>query len=650
MKEPSPYIIYPDSKESLDFYLKDGSQLSSRNSSLKYELDILLSDAEISLLEAENLLLYNSVERRNVSRSLEVLSELAHVLTILSESQRTKKQLFYDEFSLDSVDPALELFKSSKKYSYQAARELLALSTINGLPAHSDAAYTLAVLYSTGLYGIDRDERKAVMYLHSASQAGSLSATLSLVDRYLTGRGVPRDVYEALTRAMSAFPDLAKYIDSSGGSSFSQRPLILLRHSHMAGDTIDDYDPMLDPKLLAYEQSLAERGEPDAQRQLGYRYLTGRGVPQDLEAAYTAFEAAAAAGDGYAYFNLGYMLMNGQGGNRNVSAAKDYFEKASSFKNLLGAAYNGLGILHWHGSGGLEQNWTKSKEFFQLGARLNDSDAMHNLASCYRDGHGVGQNTSLAIAYYHKAQALGAWRSNQELTKLYFKENHMAAAVEAYRNFTKHIKHWQDLAHQGAKAFEKGDVMAACLSYAFIAEEGSPEGLVNLGWLLKSSQLSEELLLRAAGLNISEASLLLGHMYTRTNSTQAVEHYRAATAIDNNTEAWFSMGYIVEKVNPELAKKLYTMALETAASEAYMLGPWIALRTLDIRVAFFKFFNSLLFICGHAGLQLKGREAVHASKYKAPVSLILEWDAVLIGVFTVLLCWLLRVKRQRQQR
>lgn len=61
------------------------------------------------------------------------------------------------------------------------------------------------------------------------------------------------------------------------------------------------YPPSLSPtnpaSLQAFEQDLAARGDAEAQRQLGYRMLTGNGVARDPAGAHAAFQAAARGGD-----------------------------------------------------------------------------------------------------------------------------------------------------------------------------------------------------------------------------------------------------------------------------------------------------------------------------------------------------------------
>lgn len=65
---------------------------------------------------------------------------------------------------------------------------------------YSEGSFTLAAMLSSGLAGAlaPRDERQAVRVLHRAAAAGSGEAQLALADRYLEGRGVPKNVAEGI--------------------------------------------------------------------------------------------------------------------------------------------------------------------------------------------------------------------------------------------------------------------------------------------------------------------------------------------------------------------------------------------------------------------------------------------------------------------
>lgn len=86
---------------------------------------------------------------------------------------------------------------------------------------------------------------------------------------------------------------------------------------------------------------IPRRGDPEAHRQLGYRMLTGNGLPRDLAGAAREFEIAARGGDPYAAFNLGFMHIKGLHYPQNYTAARLRFEEAAA--KSLPSALNGLG-------------------------------------------------------------------------------------------------------------------------------------------------------------------------------------------------------------------------------------------------------------------------------------------------------------------
>ena len=101
----------------------------------------------------------------------------------------------------------------------------------------------------------------------------------------------------------------------------------------------------------------------------------------DPAGALQQFQEAAAQGDPVAIFNVGYMQMRGIGTQPNATAAKRNFEAAA--QHGLSAAFNGLGVLHFDGPGGLPVDYAAARKAFMSGAALGDPDAMFNLATIY---------------------------------------------------------------------------------------------------------------------------------------------------------------------------------------------------------------------------------------------------------------------------
>ena len=80
---------------------------------------------------------------------------------------------------------------------------------------------------------------------------------------------------------------------------------------------------------LAEWQPLAERGDRQAQYQLGILYYRGDGVVQDYGQAAKWFRRAAERGDADAQFNLGLLYAEGKGMPKNLVRARMWFALAA---------------------------------------------------------------------------------------------------------------------------------------------------------------------------------------------------------------------------------------------------------------------------------------------------------------------------------
>ncbi len=116
-----------------------------------------------------------------------------------------------------------------------------------------------------------------------------------------------------------------------------------------------------------YEQAikewrpLADRGDADAQFNMGQAYKLGRGVPADLKIAQAWFEKAAARGHEEAQGNAGVLLF--QNGNR--TAALPLLRKAAD-RGDARAQYI-LGTLLFNGEG-IEKDWPRAYAYMTRAA------------------------------------------------------------------------------------------------------------------------------------------------------------------------------------------------------------------------------------------------------------------------------------------
>lgn len=95
--------------------------------------------------------------------------------------------------------------------------------------------------------------------------------------------------------------------------------------------------------------TLANKGDSDAQYDLGWMYESGEGVKKDLKEAFKWFSLAAKQGDAGAQFNLGWMYESGEGATKNPKEALKYYELAAN-QGDPDAQYS-LGLMLANGEG-----------------------------------------------------------------------------------------------------------------------------------------------------------------------------------------------------------------------------------------------------------------------------------------------------------
>ena len=80
-------------------------------------------------------------------------------------------------------------------------------------------------------------------------------------------------------------------------------------------------------------QTAADRGDTEAQRNLGHLYRWGKGVQQDLTQAAFWYYTAAKGGSDSAQYNLGVMYLRGEGIPRNEEEGVLWLERAAEQNN-----------------------------------------------------------------------------------------------------------------------------------------------------------------------------------------------------------------------------------------------------------------------------------------------------------------------------
>ena len=151
-------------------------------------------------------------------------------------------------------------------------------------------------------------------------------------------------------------------------------------------------------------RDLAEVGNAEAQNELGHRYETGRGVPQDFGAAVTLYRQAAERGDARGQGNLGAMYANGTGVERDDNTALVWFRRAADQGDARGQ--NGLGVMYRAGRG-VAQDYAEAVRWFRRSAAQGYPRGQSNLGAMYGTGRGVERDDAEAVRWYRRAAEQG---------------------------------------------------------------------------------------------------------------------------------------------------------------------------------------------------------------------------------------------------
>ena len=136
----------------------------------------------------------------------------------------------------------------------------------------------------------------------------------------------------------------------------------------------------------AYTQlrRLADKGDANAQYQLGHIYAYGEGVAQNYAEALTWLEKAAANGSVNAQTELGGMYEQGKGVPRDYSAALKWYRKATVEGDAEAPA--DLGDMYLHGFG-IAKDLKKAAACYQLAGSRGNLHAELFLAWLYKNGY-----------------------------------------------------------------------------------------------------------------------------------------------------------------------------------------------------------------------------------------------------------------------
>lgn len=147
---------------------------------------------------------------------------------------------------------------------------------------------------------------------------------------------------------------------------------------------------------------MAEKGNKNAQYDVGVIYLYGRGVPKDENKAFEWFNKAAASGYSVAEYAVGRMYYYGQGIAQSGKLAQEWFQKAAE-KGNADAQY-ALGVMYQFGKD-VEKNLETAAKWYRSAAESGLAAAQYALGAMYSLGQGVEKDLSKGIEWLKKSSA-----------------------------------------------------------------------------------------------------------------------------------------------------------------------------------------------------------------------------------------------------
>jgi TPR repeat protein len=160
----------------------------------------------------------------------------------------------------------------------------------------------------------------------------------------------------------------------------------------------------------------AERGNAEAQSNLGVMYASGKGVGQDDAEAVRWYRRSAEQGYDPAQFNLGGMYARGKGVAQDYVEAERWYRKAAEQGNA--EAQTELGVLYATGRG-VALDDVEAALWYREAAERGNTDAQYNLGFMYATGRGVALDDAEAMRWCRKAAEQGHAEAQYNLGSMF---------------------------------------------------------------------------------------------------------------------------------------------------------------------------------------------------------------------------------------
>src|SRR3989344_3134348 len=158
------------------------------------------------------------------------------------------------------------------------------------------------------------------------------------------------------------------------------------------------------PDAILWLGKAAEKGNANAQYNLGGMYANGKGVTKDEAEAVRWYRKAAEQGLALAQNDLGFMYEKGQGVIKDEAEGVRWYRKAAEQGNAN--AQTNLGGMYANGRG-VARDDAEAVKWYRKAAEHGLVLAQNNLVVMYANGRGVINDDAEAARWYRKAAEQG---------------------------------------------------------------------------------------------------------------------------------------------------------------------------------------------------------------------------------------------------
>ena len=238
-----------------------------------------------------------------------------------------------------------------------------------------------------------------------------------------------------------------------------------------------------DTNSVEITKAKAERGDAEAQCNLGAIYYQGQGVSQNYAEAVNWFHKAADQGNAIAQYSLGQCYSEGSGVAKDMGEAIKWWRRAA--EQGYAEAQCNLGVAYERGWG-VTNDATEAAMWYRKAANQGDIVAQSNLGAMYTDGDGVPQDYVEAVKWFRKAAEQGFAAAQYNLGRCY------DLGLGVAKDYVEAVKWFRKAAEQGyadpqnslGVMYEEGDgvpqdYVEAYKWYDLAAAQGDSNGIGN---------------------------------------------------------------------------------------------------------------------------------------------------------------------------